>query len=211
MNDVNTGLIGRKIGMTRYQSIPVTVVKIESNFVSQLVHEYGALQLTTGKKKHPNKAQKGHFQKADVVCGSVTKEFRVDPNSLKDIELGQEFKVNHFKENDFVDVTGTSIGKGFAGTIKRWNFKGQPNSHGNSLSHRVPGSIGQCQDPGKVFKGKKMAGQMGNERCTTQNLTIVRVDEEKQCLLIKGAVPGARNGWVMVKPSIKRSSAGDKK
>ena len=210
MNDINTGLIGKKIGMTRYQSVPVTVVKIEPNFVSQLIHEYGALQLTTGKKRHPSKAEKGHFQKANVVCGGMTREFRVNPDSLKDIAIGQEFKVSHFKENECVDVVGTSIGKGFAGTIKRWNFKGQPNSHGNSLSHRVPGSIGQCQDPGKVFKGKKMAGQMGNVRCTNQNLTIVKVDEDKQCLLIKGAVPGANNGWVMVKPSIKKRSLGDK-
>jgi large subunit ribosomal protein L3 len=209
--NMQTGLIGKKIGMTRYQSIPVTVVKIDTNFVSQLKQEYGGLQLTTGIKRHPSKAFKGHCQKANVVCGSLTREFRIDTDALKDIKLGQEFTVDHFTENDYVDVTGTSIGKGFAGTIKRWNFKGQPNSHGNSLAHRKPGSIGQCQDPGKVFKGKKMAGQMGNVQCTTQKLKIIKIDLEKQCMLIKGAVPGSNNGWVIVKPSVKMRSVGDKK
>ena len=206
---INTGLIGKKVGMTRYQSVPVTVIKIEPNYVSQIKHEYGGVQLTTGQKRKPNKAEKGHFQKASVACGSCTKEFRLEEGDLNSLELGQELNVGLFSEDQSVDVIGTSIGKGFAGTIKRWNFKGQPNSHGNSLSHRVPGSIGQCQDPGKVFKGKKMAGHLGNVRKTVQNLTVVKVDVENQYVLIKGAVPGSKNGWVVVRPAIKKSK-GDK-
>ncbi len=207
---INTGLIGKKVGMTRYQSIPVTVIKVEPNYVSQIKPEYGGVQLTTGQKRNPTKAEKGHFQKANVVCGSCTKEFRLDDDTLNSLEIGQELNVDQFSENQCVDVIGTSIGKGFAGTIKRWNFKGQPNSHGNSLSHRVPGSIGQCQDPGKVFKGKKMAGHLGNVRKTVQNLSIVKVDAENQYILIKGAVPGSKNGWVYVKPSLKNTK-GDQK
>jgi large subunit ribosomal protein L3 len=208
------GLIGRKVGMTRIftedgVSIPVTVIEANPNRVTQLRTEdtdgYRALQVTTGTKKanRVNKAEAGHFAKAGVEAGRGLWEFRLEGNEGEGIEVGSEITVELFADTKIVDVTGTSKGKGFAGAIKRWNFSHQRNSHGNSLSHRAPGSIGQNQSPGKVFKGKKMAGQLGNERVTVQSLEVVRVDAERNLLLIKGAVPGATGGDVIVKPAVK--------
>ncbi|ODP96796.1 MULTISPECIES: 50S ribosomal protein L3 [Salinivibrio] len=206
------GLVGRKVGMTRIfnedgVSIPVTVVEVEANRVAQVrkpeVDGYAAIQVTTGAKKanRVNKAQAGHFAKAGVEAGRGLWEFRLENG--EEFEVGAELNVDLFAEIKKVDVTGTSKGKGFQGGVKRWNFRTQDMSHGNSLSHRAPGSIGQCQTPGRVFKGKKMAGHMGAERVTTQNLEIVRVDTERNLLLIKGAVPGATGGNVIVKPAVK--------
>ncbi|OOF27279.1 50S ribosomal protein L3 [Salinivibrio proteolyticus] len=206
------GLVGRKVGMTRIfnedgVSIPVTVVEVEANRVAQVrkpeVDGYAAIQVTTGAKKanRVNKAQAGHFAKAGVEAGRGLWEFRLENG--EEFEVGAELNVDLFAEIKKVDVTGTSKGKGFQGGVKRWNFRTQDMSHGNSLSHRAPGSIGQCQTPGRVFKGKKMAGHMGAERVTTQNLEIVRVDAERNLLLIKGAVPGATGGNVIVKPAVK--------
>ncbi|OOE49600.1 50S ribosomal protein L3 [Salinivibrio kushneri] len=206
------GLVGRKVGMTRIfnedgVSIPVTVVEVEANRVAQVrkpdVDGYAAIQITTGEKKasRVNKAQAGHFAKAGVEAGCGLWEFRLENG--EEFEVGAELNVDLFAEIKKVDVTGTSKGKGFQGGVKRWNFRTQDMSHGNSLSHRAPGSIGQCQSPGRVFKGKKMAGHMGAERVTTQNLEIVRVDAERNLLLIKGAVPGATGGNVIVKPAVK--------
>ena len=206
------GLIGRKIGMTRLfteegNSIPVTVVEVEPNRVSQVktleTDGYNAIQVTVGNKKanRVSKPEAGHFAKSGVEAGRGLWEFRL--NDEEQYEVGAELKVEIFSENQKVDVTGTSKGKGFQGGVKRWNFRTQDMTHGNSLSHRAPGSIGQCQTPGRVFKGKKMAGHMGAERVTTQNLEVVRVDAEKNLLLIKGAVPGATGGDVIVKPAVK--------
>ncbi len=206
------GLIGRKVGMTRVfteegVSIPVTVVEVEANRVSQVktleTDGYAAIQVTTGAKKanRVNKAEAGHFAKAGVEAGRGLWEFRLENG--EEFEVGSELTVELFNETKKVDVTGTSKGKGFQGAVKRWNFRTQDMTHGNSLSHRAPGSIGQCQTPGRVFKGKKMAGHMGAERVTTQNLEIVRVDAERNLLLIKGAVPGATGGNVIVKPAVK--------
>ncbi|WP_229603228.1 50S ribosomal protein L3 [Vibrio parahaemolyticus] len=206
------GLIGRKVGMTRVfteegVSIPVTVVEVEANRVSQVktleTDGYAAIQVTTGSKKanRVNKAEAGHFAKAGVEAGRGLWEFRLENG--EEFEVGAELTVELFNETKKVDVTGTSKGKGFQGAVKRWNFRTQDMTHGNSLSHRAPGSIGQCQTPGRVFKGKKMAGHMGAERVTTQNLEIVRVDAERNLLLIKGAVPGATGGNVIVKPAVK--------
>ncbi|BBM65824.1 MULTISPECIES: 50S ribosomal protein L3 [Vibrio] len=206
------GLIGRKVGMTRVfteegVSIPVTVVEVEANRVSQVktleTDGYAAIQVTTGAKKanRVTKPEAGHFAKAGVEAGRGLWEFRLENG--EEFEVGAELTVELFNETKKVDVTGTSKGKGFQGAVKRWNFRTQDMTHGNSLSHRAPGSIGQCQTPGRVFKGKKMAGHMGAERVTTQNLEIVRVDAERNLLLIKGAVPGATGGNVIVKPAIK--------
>jgi large subunit ribosomal protein L3 len=206
------GLIGRKVGMTRVfteegVSIPVTVVEVEANRVSQVktleTDGYAAIQVTAGSKKanRVNKAEAGHFAKAGVEGGRGLWEFRLENG--EEFEVGSELTVELFNETKKVDVTGTSKGKGFQGAVKRWNFRTQDMTHGNSLSHRAPGSIGQCQTPGRVFKGKKMAGHMGAERVTTQNLEIVRVDAERNLLLIKGAVPGATGGNVIVKPAVK--------
>ncbi|ELP9499511.1 50S ribosomal protein L3 [Vibrio alginolyticus] len=206
------GLIGRKVGMTRVfteegVSIPVTVVEVEANRVSQVktleTDGYAAIQVTAGAKKanRVNKAEAGHFAKAGVEAGRGLWEFRLENG--EEFEVGSELTVELFNETKKVDVTGTSKGKGFQGAVKRWNFRTQDMTHGNSLSHRAPGSIGQCQTPGRVFKGKKMAGHMGAERVTTQNLEIVRVDAERNLLLIKGAVPGATGGNVIVKPAVK--------
>ncbi|ADT85873.1 50S ribosomal protein L3 [Vibrio sp. Vb2880] len=206
------GLIGRKVGMTRVftedgVSIPVTVVEVEANRVSQVktleTDGYAAIQVTAGSKKanRVNKAEAGHFAKAGVEAGRGLWEFRLENG--EEFEVGSELTVELFNETKKVDVTGTSKGKGFQGAVKRWNFRTQDMTHGNSLSHRAPGSIGQCQTPGRVFKGKKMAGHMGAERVTTQNLEIVRVDAERNLLLIKGAVPGATGGNVIVKPAVK--------
>ena len=206
------GLIGRKVGMTRIftedgASIPVTVVEVENNRVTQVksvdTDGYNAIQVTAGAKKasRVNKAEAGHFAKAGVEAGRGLWEFRLDNG--EEFAVGAELNVELFNEIKKVDVTGTSKGKGFQGAVKRWNFRTQDMTHGNSLSHRAPGSIGQCQTPGRVFKGKKMAGHMGAERVTTQNLEIVRVDAERNLLLIKGAVPGATGGNVIVKPAVK--------
>jgi large subunit ribosomal protein L3 len=206
------GLIGRKVGMTRIFteegiSIPVTVVEVEANRVTQVksleTDGYNAIQITTGTKKanRVSKPAAGHFAKAGVEAGRGLWEFRLENG--EEFAVGAELNVELFNEVKKVDVTGTSKGKGFQGAIKRWNFSTQDMTHGNSLSHRAPGSIGQCQTPGRVFKGKKMAGHMGAERVTTQNLEIVRVDAERNLLLIKGAVPGSIGGNVIVKPAVK--------
>ena len=206
------GLVGRKVGMTRVfteegVSIPVTVVEVEANRVAQVKtlenDGYTAIQVTAGAKKasRVSKPEAGHFAKAGVEAGRGLWEFRLE--SGEEFEVGAELTVELFNEIKKVDVTGTSKGKGFQGVVKRWNFRTQDMTHGNSLSHRAPGSIGQCQTPGRVFKGKKMSGHMGAERVTTQNLEIVRVDAERNLLLIKGAVPGATGGNVIVKPAVK--------
>ncbi|AHF75531.1 50S ribosomal protein L3 [Sodalis praecaptivus] len=206
------GLIGRKVGMTRIftedgVSIPVTVIEIEANRVTQVKDlendGYRAIQVTAGTKKanRVTKPEAGHFAKAGVEAGRGLWEFRVEDG--EEVTVGQSITVELFADVKKVDVTGTSKGKGFAGTVKRWNFRTQDATHGNSLSHRVPGSIGQNQTPGKVFKGKKMAGQLGNERVTVQSLDVVRVDVERNLLLVKGAVPGATGGDLIVKPAVK--------
>lgn len=206
------GLVGKKVGMTRIftedgQSIPVTVIEIERNRVTQIKSPsndgYGAIQVTTGTKKtnRLTKPQLGHFAKAGVEAGRGLWEFRTDEQDA--YTLGQQIGVDIFTDVKKVDISGTSKGKGFAGTVKRWNFRTQDATHGNSLSHRVPGSIGQNQTPGKVFKGKKMAGQLGNERVTVQSLEVVRVDIERNLLLVKGAVPGATGGDLIILPAVK--------
>jgi large subunit ribosomal protein L3 len=208
------GLVGRKVGMTRIfteagASIPVTVIEIEANRVTQVktveTDGYSALQVTTGSKKasRVTKPAAGHFAKANVEAGRGLWEFTLNDGEGEGIEVGSEIKVDILGDVNKVDVTGTSKGKGFAGVIKRWNFRRQDETHGNSLSHRAPGSIGQNQSPGKVFKGKKMCGHLGDVRVTTQNLEVVRVDVERNLLLVKGAVPGATNGDVIVKPAVK--------
>jgi large subunit ribosomal protein L3 len=208
------GLVGRKVGMTRIftedgTSIPVTVIEATPNRVTQLRTEetdgYRALQVTAGTKKanRVNKAAAGHFAKAGVEAGRGLWEFRLEDNEGSDIEVGSEITVEIFNDTKKIDVTGTSKGKGFQGAIKRWNFSSQRMTHGNSLSHRAPGSIGQNQSPGKVFKGKKMAGQLGNKQVTTQSLEVVRVDVENNLILVRGAVPGATGGDVIVKPAVK--------
>jgi len=206
------GLVGRKLGMTRIftedgVSIPVTVIEIEANRVTQVKSldsdGYSAIQVTTGTKKanRVTKPEAGHFAKAGVEAGRGLWEFRVE--DVAEIAAGQSISVELFADVKKVDVTGTSKGKGFAGVTKRWNFRTQDATHGNSLSHRGHGSIGMNQTPGKVFKGKKMAGQMGNERVTVLSLDVVRVDVERNLLLVKGAVPGATGGDLIVKPAVK--------
>lgn len=213
------GLIGRKVGMTRIFSeegisIPVSVVEVLPNRISQIksveTDGYSALQLTGGKKKasHVNKPLTGHFAKAQIDAGDMVTEFRVD--ALDGYTAGQILNVaDVFTANQYVDVTGTSKGKGFAGTVKRYNFRTQDATHGNSRSHRVPGSIGQNQTPGRVFKGKKMCGHMGNVRSTTQNLEIVRVDSDRNLLLIKGAIPGFPGAKVQITPATKKKTRGE--
>ena len=208
------GIIGRKVGMTRIftedgVSVPVTVIEAAPNRVTQLRTEetdgYRALQVTTGEKKanRVTKAEAGHFAKAGTEAGRGLWEFRLQDNEGSDIEVGSQLTVEQFNDTKEVDVVGTSKGKGFQGAIKRWNFSHQRMSHGNSLSHRAPGSIGQNQSPGKVFKGKKMAGQLGDKRITVQSLEVVRVDAENNLLLIKGAVPGSTGGDVIIQPAVK--------
>ncbi|MDT8439651.1 MAG: 50S ribosomal protein L3 [Wenzhouxiangellaceae bacterium] len=208
------GIIGRKRGMTRIfteegNSIPVTVVEAGPNRITQVRQAdrdgYLAIQVTTGSRRSSlvNSPEGGHFRAAGVEPGEGLWEFRLEDGD-GDFEVGAELTVERFENGQKVDVTGTSKGKGFAGVIKRHNFRTQDATHGNSLSHRAPGSIGQCQTPGRVFKGKKMAGQMGSARVTTQNLEVVRVDAERNLLLIRGAVPGAPGGHVMVRPSVKK-------
>ncbi len=208
------GLVGRKCGMTRVftaagDSIPVSVIAIEPNLITQVKTEekdgYRALQVTTGTRR-PSRVTKpmtGHFAKNSVAPGRGTWEFRLGEGEAADLTVGGEIKLDTFSAGQKVDVTGVTIGKGFAGVIKRHHFRTQDATHGNSLSHRAPGSIGQNQTPGRVFKGKKMAGQMGNVQRTTQSLEVVRVDVEKNVILIKGAIPGAKGGDVIIKPSVK--------
>lgn len=208
------GVIGRKCGMTRVfteagESIPVTVIEVLPNRVTRLksleTDGYRAVQVTTGaaKANRINKARAGEFRKAGLESGRGLWEFRLGEAEGEDLAAGGEITVEVLAEAKHVDVCGTSIGKGFAGVIKRHNFSSQRNSHGNSLSHRAPGSIGQNQTPGRVFPGKKMAGQLGNARTTTQNLEVVRVDAEKNLLLVKGAVPGAKGGDLVIRPAVK--------
>ena len=208
------GIVGRKCGMTRVftdegVSIPVTVIEAQPNRISQVktveTDGYRALQVTAGSRKpsHVSKPQAGHLANAKVEAGDLVMEFRLEDGDESEFELGSEIKVETFEEGQKVDVIGTSIGKGFAGVIKRHNFSMQDATHGNSLAHRAPGSIGQNQTPGRVFKGKKMAGHMGNVRRTVQSLEVVRVDVERNLLLIKGAVPGHAGGKVFVRPAIK--------
>ncbi len=208
------GLVGRKCGMTRVftdagESIPVTVVEAAPNRITQIKTEnsdgYRAVQVTAGERKPSRvlKPEAGHFAKAGVAPGRGLWEFRLAGEEGADLEAGGELKVDVFAEGQLVDVTGTSIGKGFAGTVKRHNFRTQDATHGNSLSHRAPGSIGQNQTPGRVFKGKKMSGQLGNVKKTVQNLRVVKVDAERNLLLIRGAVPGARGSDVIVRPAVK--------
>ena len=211
---MSIAIIGRKAGMTRVftaagESIPVTVIECTPNRVTQVksteTDGYRAVQVTVGEVKpsRVNKALTGHFKKAGVAAGRGLWEIRVSDEEFKDAAPGTEIKVDAFNDIKRVDVTGTSIGKGFAGVQKRWNFGGGRASHGNSLSHRVPGSIGQRQSPGKVWKGKKMAGHMGSDRITALNLDLVRVDAEKNLLLVKGAVPGHAGADVIVRPTVK--------
>ena len=208
------GLVGRKCGMTRVFtddgiSIPVTVIEAQPNRITQVKTEetdgYRALQVAAGSRKasRVSKPAAGHFAAAKVEAGDLFTEFRLDDADEREFEKGGELKVDLFEEGQKVDVIGTSIGKGYAGTVKRHNFSMQDATHGNSLAHRAPGSIGQNQTPGRVFKGKKMSGHMGNVRRTVQNLEVVRVDAERNVLLIKGAVPGHAGGKVIVRPAIK--------
>jgi len=214
------GLIGKKCGMTRVftetgESIPVTVVLVDPNRVSQVKSlendGYRAVQVTAGSKKSSrvSKPLAGHLAKAGVEAGNVVTEFRLDTEELLEVKAGDELTLDLFKEFSSIDVSGISKGKGFAGVIKRHNFKMQDATHGNSLSHRAPGSIGQCQTPGRVFKGKKMAGHMGSKQCTVQNKAVVKIDTERNLILIKGSVPGMPGGFVVIKPSVK--SKGDSK
>jgi large subunit ribosomal protein L3 len=208
------GLVGRKCGMTRVfaedgTSIPVTVIEAQPNKISQVKtienDGYRALQVSAGSRKASRvvKSAAGHFAAANIEAGDLMMEFRLNDADESEFSAGSELKVDLFEEGQKVDVTGTTIGKGFAGAIKRWNFSMQDATHGNSLAHRLPGSIGQNQTPGRVFKGKKMAGHMGNVQRTAQNLVVVRIDTEKNLLLIKGAVPGHAGSKVVIRPAIK--------
>ncbi|MFN7086399.1 MAG: 50S ribosomal protein L3 [Burkholderiales bacterium] len=220
---MSLGLVGRKVGMTRVftedgDTVPVTVVDVSNNRVTQIKQPatdgYAAVQVTFGKRRarRVNKAAAGHFAKAGVDAGHTLKEFRVAPEQLADIKVGAVIGASIFAAGQKVDVSGISQGKGFAGVIKRHHFSSNRASHGNSVSHNKPGSIGMAQDPGRVFPGKKMAGHMGAVKRTAQNLEIVRVDAERQLLLIRGAVPGAKGGDVAVYPAVKavRSAASGK-
>ncbi len=206
------GLVGRKIGMTRIRSedgrvVPVTVIQVDTNTITQIKTQerdgYTAIQVSTGERRpqRVTSALAGHYRRAGAQPGRVLREFR-DPG-LEDPQLGQEIGLDIFNTGQRVDVTGISKGKGFAGAIKRHNFRSNRASHGNSLSHRAPGSIGCRQTPGRVFKGKKMAGQLGNEQVTTLNLELVRIDAERRLLMVKGAVPGANQGDVIVRPAVR--------
>ena len=207
------GVVGRKTGMTRVfteegVSVPVTVVQVEPNRVSQVktveTDGYQAIQVTVGERRAQHRVSqpiKGHLAKAEMRMGRGLWEFRAE--DLGEIVVGAEISVNQFEAGQIVDVTGQSKGKGFAGAVKRWNFRTQDATHGNSLSHRAPGSIGNCQTPGRVFKGKKMAGHMGAERVTVQGLEVVRIDEEKGLIMVKGSVPGANGTDVIIKPTAK--------
>jgi len=215
---MRSGLIAQKVGMTRIfaedgRHIPVTVLKIDNcQVVGHRTMEkngYTAMQLGCGlaKVKNTTKAERGAFAKVNVEPKRKVVEFRVSEDNL--VDVGAEFTADHFVAGQYVDVSGTSIGKGFAGAMKRHNFGGLRASHGVSISHRAHGSTGQCQDPGKVFKGKKMAGQMGNERVTTQNLKVVKTDVDRGLIMVEGSVPGSKGGWIMVRDAVKKSLPGD--
>jgi large subunit ribosomal protein L3 len=208
------GLLGRKVGMMRIftddgDAVPVTVLDVSNNRVTQVKTDetdgYSAIQVAFGSRKasRVSKPEAGHLAKAGVQAGEILKEFRVSADVAGQFKPGSALPVTMFAAGQMVDVQGTSIGKGFTGTIKRHNFSSQRASHGNSRSHNVPGSISMAQDPGRVFPGKKMSGHRGDETTTTQNLDIVRVDEARQLLLVKGAVPGSKNGHVVVRPAVK--------
>lgn len=210
---LRSGVIAKKVGMTRLfmedgKQIPVTVLQLDKlQVVAQRTNEshgYTAVQLGAGtaKVKRTSKAMRGHFAIAKVEPKRKVAEFRVTPEAM--IEVGEEITANHYFEGQFVDVCGTSIGKGFAGAMKRHNFKGLEATHGISISHRSHGSTGQCQDPGKVFKGKKMAGHMGAAKVTTQNLQVMKTDADRGLIMIKGAVPGSKGGWVTIKDAVKK-------
>ncbi len=212
------GLVGKKVGMTRVftsegVSVPVSVIQVEANRITQVRNldsdGYRAIQVTTGQRKasRVSKPAAGHFAKAGVEAGVGLWEFRLDDDSAE-YELGSGLPLEMFEAGQKVDVQGVSKGKGFAGGVKRHNFRMQDATHGNSLSHRAPGSIGQCQTPGRVFKGKKMAGHMGNAKVTTQSLEVVRVDAERNLILIKGAIPGAKQSHVIIKPAVKSINKG---
>ena len=211
---MSLGLVGRKVGMTRIfaedgASIPVTVLEMSDNRVTQLkspeTDGYSAVQITFGEKRQSrvSKSEAGHFAKAEVAAGRGLKEFPGTVDQLASLKPGDQLTVEMFQLGQIVDVTGTSKGKGFSGVIKRHNFSSNRASHGNSLSHNTPGSIGQAQDPGRVFPGKRMAGHLGDVQCTTQCLEVVRIDVERSLLLIKGSIPGAPGGDVVVRPSVK--------
>ncbi|WP_029134314.1 50S ribosomal protein L3 [Sedimenticola selenatireducens] len=213
------GIVGRKVGMTRVfteegVSVPVTVIEVEPNRVTQLRtienDGYSAIQVTTGSRKASSvsKPEAGHLAKAGVEAGRGMWEFRLTEGEQDGMEVGGEIKVDMFEAGQIVDVRGTTIGKGFQGAVKRHGFRMQDATHGNSLSHRAPGSIGQCQTPGRVFKGKKMAGHMGNVKRSIQNLQVVRVDAERNLLLVRGAVPGSSGGDVIITPAIKMLNKG---
>ena len=208
------GLVGQKLGMTRIfhddgTAVAVTVIEVKPNVISQIKLQatdgYDAVQVSIGEKKKSRltKGVAGHFVKANISSGFLTKEFRLAEGEVSRYSVGDAFGVALFSEGQKVDVRGRSVGKGFAGTIKRYHFSGQRKTHGNSLSHRVPGSIGQNQTPGRVFKGKKMSGHLGNVMRSIQNLEIIRIDAEHGLLLIKGAIPGSKGGYIVIRPSIK--------
>ena len=213
------GIVGRKAGMTRVftedgVSVPVTVIEAEPNRITQLKSDetdgYRSIQVTVGQKKSSrvNKSEAGHLAKAGVEAGRGLWEFRLEGEEGEGIEVGGEIKVDIFEAGQKIDVRGRSIGKGFAGGVKRHNFHMQDATHGNSISHRAPGSIGQCQTPGRVFKGKKMAGHMGNVQRCQQSLEVVRVDAERNLLLVKGSIPGSTGGDVVVVPAVKMKNKG---
>lgn len=212
--DQGQGLVGRKVGMMRIftddgDTIPVTVLDVSNNRVTQIktpeTDGYTAVQVAFGQRRasRVNKAAAGHYAKAGVEAGTVLKEFRISAERIAELKVGDVIPVSLFEVGQKVDVQGTSIGKGYAGTIKRYNFSSGRATHGNSRSHNVPGSIGMAQDPGRVFPGKRMTGHMGDVTVTTQNLEIARIDAERNLLLVKGAVPGAKNGQVVVFPAVK--------
>lgn len=215
---MSLGLIGRKIGMTRIftengESLPVTVIEVSNNRVTQIknteIDGYTAVQLAFGKKKanRVHKSLVGHFSKASVEAGSVLREFRVDKDDhLESLRTGTVIEINIFKVGQKVDVSGVTIGKGYAGVIKRHHFSSNRASHGNSKAHNKPGSIGMAQDPGRIFPGKRMSGHMGNVKRTIQNLEILRIDSERSLLLIKGGIPGSKGQNVIVRPSVKTNS-----
>jgi large subunit ribosomal protein L3 len=215
---MSLGLIGRKVGMTRIfteegASVPVTVLEVVPNRVTQIKtvasDGYTGLQVAYGERRASriNKALTGHYAKAGVAAGAGIKEFNVTDDVLSDYQVGGNVTVEIFSAGQMVDVTGTSIGKGFSGAIKRHNFSSNRASHGNSRSHNVPGSIGMAQDPGRVFPGKRMPGHLGDAKVTTQNLEVVRVDVERNLLLIKGSIPGSKGGDVIVRPAVKAKGA----
>jgi len=211
---MSLGLVGQKVGMTRVfteagESIPVTVIEIIPNRVTQIktndTDGYCAVQVTTGSKKSSrvNKAMAGHFAKAGVEAGDIIREFRVCESKLGDLKVGDSISADHFAEGQYLDIQGTTKGKGFAGVIKRHHFTMQDATHGNSLSHRAHGSTGQRQTPGRVFKGKKMAGHLGNDLRSATNQPVVQVNKELNCILVKGAIPGAPGGYVVLKATVK--------